>query len=339
MKKKIIYLLLALVVVGGVVALNFRQKIYGTSVVKDTELFIRHGATAEDVYKDLEPHVKSVKSLQWVAEKMAYKQPKSGRYLLSKGMSNREIIQKLRIGDQDPVTITFNNQDNIRKLAGRLAEQLEPDSITLLNSFTNPDFLAANQLSDKTILSRFIPNSYEVYWNTSADDIRDKMLKEYHKFWTKSRKTKAQDIGLTPQEVMTLASIVQKETAVVSERPKVAGLYLNRLRINMPLQADPTVIFALKQRYGDDLQVKRVLYKHLDINSPYNTYKHAGLPPALIAMPDVSAIDAVLTPDRHEYLYMCASTSKIGEHEFAKTLSQHNRNASKYSAWADRQGL
>ena len=339
MTKKIIYSVLILAVISLLIALKYYQNIYGKNVKQNAELFIKHDATINDVIQDLKPYLKSDKSFKWVAKKMSYSSPKSGRYLLEKGMNNRKLIQKLRIGDQDPVTITFNNQDNLKKLSARLAEQIEPDSTTLYKSFTNSQYLKDKGLSLDNVLSIFIPNSYEVYWNTSADDLRDKMFEEYQKFWNSTRQAKAEKLGLTPQQVMTLASIVQKETSVVSERKRVAGLYLNRLKIGMSLQADPTIIYALKKANGDDFQIKRVLFKHLEIDSPYNTYKNVGLPPTLIAMPDVSSIEAVLNAEDHDYLYMCASTTKLGQHEFAKNLSQHNINAAKYSAWADRQGL
>ena len=185
----------------------------------------------------------------------------------------------------------------------------------------------------------YIPNKYEIYWNTSPEKLRAKMLSEYQKFWNENRTAKAKKLGLTKDQVITLASIVQKETAQISERPTVAGLYLNRYNDNWPLQADPTVIYALKEKHGHDKVFKRVLNKDLTINSKYNTYKHTGLPPSLIAMPDISAIDAVLNPEKHNYYYMCASVDNIGYHDFAKTLSQHNRNALKYQNWISKQGI
>jgi UPF0755 protein len=200
-------------------------------------------------------------------------------------------------------------------------------------------FLSANNFDEKSILGIFIPNSYEFYWNTSAEKFRDKMFVEYQNFWNQTRLQKAKKLNLSQKEVITLASIVQKETSKTSERPIVAGLYLNRLQNNWPLQADPTVIFAIRQIKGQDFVVKRVLKIDLEINSPYNTYKNLGLPPSLIAMSDVSSIDAVLNAKKHDYFYMCASIDKIGFHEFAKSLAQHNRNADKYQNWLNKQGI
>ena len=185
----------------------------------------------------------------------------------------------------------------------------------------------------------YVPNTYEFLWNTSAEGFRNRMYREYHKFWNVRRIAKAKKQNLEVQEVIALASIVQKETAQVSERPIVAGLYLNRYHKKWALQADPTVIFALQEKYGSDFEVKRVLNKDLKIDSPYNTYKYAGIPPGPIAMPDISAIDAVLNPSKHRYMFMCASTKKIGSHVFTKSLRQHNRNAKQYQRWLSSQGV
>jgi UPF0755 protein len=185
----------------------------------------------------------------------------------------------------------------------------------------------------------YIPNSYEFYWNTSAVEYREKMFKEYQLFWNKSRINKAKKYKLSPIQVTILASIVQKETATISERPKVAGLYLNRLKDFWPLQADPTIIYAIKQKYGQETEIKRVLNKDLTIDSPYNTYSNFGLPPGPIGMPDISSIEAVLNPIEHNYYYMCASVDNIGLHEFAKTLGEHNKNARKYQRWVTNQGI
>ncbi|WP_233882063.1 endolytic transglycosylase MltG, partial [Tenacibaculum piscium] len=221
----------------------------------------------------------------------------------------------------------------------RISEQIEADSSDLLQQMMNEKFLSENNFNEKSALGMYIPNSYEFYWNTSAEKFRDKMLTEYKRFWNSERLEKARKLNLSKKEVSTLASIVQKETAQKSERPIVAGLYLNRLQNNWPLQADPTVIYCVKQLKGDDFDIKRVLTKDLEIESPYNTYKNIGLPPALIAMPDVSAIDAVLNHQKHNYYYMCASVEKIGFHEFANSLAQHNRNAVKYQNWIHKKGI
>jgi UPF0755 protein len=222
----------------------------------------------------------------------------------------------------------------LENLCQRLSAQIEPDTTQLLATFRDTVFLAENGFTKETVLAMFLPNTYQVYWNISAETFRGKMLDEYLKFWTKERLDKAAALALTPVQVITLASIVHKETAKKSERATVAGVYLNRLKIEMPLQADPTVIYALKLRDANfDQIIKRVLYQDLFINSPYNTYMHAGLPPGPIAMPDIDAIDAVLNADQHNYIYFCASVEKFGYHVFAATYAEHQKNAKKYSTW------
>jgi len=194
--------------------------------------------------------------------------------------------------------------------------------------------------NNESALSMYIPNSYEMYWNTSAESFRDKMLKEYQKFWNDSRNKKRKALNLSINEVMSIAAIVHKETAKVDERPRVAGVYLNRIRKGMPLQADPTVIYAKKRKENDfDQIIKRVLYKDLEIDSPYNTYKNPGVPPGPITMPDVSAIDAVLNAEKHNYFYFVANVKNFGYHKFAKTLSQHNVNKNEYVRWINSQGI
>jgi UPF0755 protein len=186
----------------------------------------------------------------------------------------------------------------------------------------------------------FIPNTYEIYWNTSAEKFRDKMIKEYRNFWKKERVEKAKNQGLTPIEATILASIVHKESVKKDERPRIAGVYLNRLRALMPLQADPTVIFAIKKKSNDfDQIIKRVFYNDLTMASPYNTYMNLGLPPGPIAMPDITALEAVLNPEKNSYIYFCASVERFGYHEFATTLVEHNKNAKKYSDWINSQGV
>lgn len=339
--KKIILVVIAVVlIVGGFFAFNFYNKIYSANVKEDTAIYIPTNATFDQVKELITPIVNNFDSFVWVANQKNYPNViKPGKYVIKKGMSNNSLIDLLRSGKQTPLTLTFNNQDTLEKLAGRIAAQLEPDSIDVLNALTDKDFLKKNDFTKANFLSVFIPNSYEFYWNTSAESFRDRMLKEYNRFWNEDRLAKAKKLNMTKNNVITLASIVQKETAKVSERPTVAGLYLNRYRGGWALQADPTVIFSLKQKHGQDYEVKRVLNADLLIDSPYNTYKNRGLPPAPIAMPDISSIDAVLNSEKHEYYYMCASIEDIGSHKFARTLAQHNANAREYQQWLNKQGV
>jgi UPF0755 protein len=262
---------------------------------------------------------------------------KPGRFLLKEGMSSFGLVSALR--RNMPVNLAFNNQERLENLCDRISSQIEPDTTKLLSVFRDSLFLKQNGFTKENVIAMFIPNSYEFYWNVSAEKFRDKMLKEYKKFWTLERLIKAKKLGLSPVEVMTLASIVHKETVKKDERPKVARVYLNRLAQKMPLQADPTVIYAVKLRGNDfDQIIKRVLYADLSIRSPYNTYVNTGLPPGPIAMPDITAIDAVLSPDDNNYIYFCASVERFGYHEFAATYEEHQVNAKKYAAWLNSTG-
>ncbi len=340
LKKGILLIVSLLFIIGSFLAYNYHSKIYKANTIKEGDLFIPTSSEFSDVENLVRPFLKRVKPFIWVAHKKNYPNTiKPGKYKITKGMSNNDLVNLLRSGKQTPVKLSFNNQDTFEKLAGRISQQIEADSISLLNSFNDASFIEENGFSKNTALGMYIPNTYEFYWNTSADSFRKKMLNEYDSFWNNTRLKKAKTLNLSKNEVITLASIVQKETASVGERPVVAGLYLNRLRDKWPLQADPTIIFALKRNLGENTIIKRVLKKDLDINSPYNTYKNRGLPPGPIAMPDISSIDAVLNATKHNYYYMCASVTNIGTHEFAKTLSQHNKNAFKYQVWLNKQGV
>ncbi|WP_271406111.1 endolytic transglycosylase MltG [Tenacibaculum soleae] len=340
MNKKIIYIAIAFIfLIGGITGFNYYQKIFGKAVTKSGAVYIKSDDTFDDLKKQLANHLNTPDDFIWVAKKKKFTKPKGGKYILKKGMSLNDMVNLLRSGNQTPIKLSFNNQDSLEKLAGRIAQQIETDSISLIKVMKDEVFLTKNSFNQKNALGMYIPNSYEFYWNTSAETFRTKMLREYNRFWNSSRLEKAKKLNLSKKEVSTLASIVQKETAKKSERPIVAGLYLNRLRDNWPLQADPTVIYCIKQIKGQDFIVKRVLNKDLKIKSPYNTYQNTGLPPSLIAMPDVSSIDAVLNYKKHNYYYMCASIDKIGFHDFASSLAQHNRNAAKYQRWISKRGI
>ena len=285
-------------------------------------------------------YFKSTKTFYKVAEKLDYlNNKKTGRFKIEKGIGNNEIVRSLKFNNT-PVNVTFNNQERIENLASRVSEQILEDSLSLIKAFRNEDFLKENGLNDKNVLSIFIPNSYNVYWNTTSDDFRDKMLNEYNKFWNQFRTEKAENIGLSKLEVISLASIVQIESRKIDERPKVAGLYINRLKKKMRLQADPTVIYTIKEYYNNfDTIIRRVLYRDLKLNSDFNTYKIKGLPPGPITMPDISAIDAVLNYEKHNYLFMVANPSNRGYHLFASDLQGHNRNKRAYIRWINSKGI
>lgn len=342
--KKIIVAILMLGAIGMGI---FSWYIYQTAFVpntsfenKEAHVFIPTDASVQDVLAEIEPLVKKIESFEALAkQKLYFENIKPGHYIIISGMSNNDIVNVLRSRNV-PINIKFNNQERIEDLAGHISKQIEADSISLLESFLDPEFLTQTGMNENTILSLFIPNTYEFYWNSSAKTFRERMLKEYERFWTSSRLEKAESLGLSKDQVMALAAIVQKETAKVDERPRVAGVYLNRLKVGMLLQADPTVIYALKKEKGDYSQIiKRVLYVDLEVDSPYNTYKYSGIPPGPIAMPDISSIDAVLNPEKHDYYYFVADVTNFGYHKFAKSLAQHNVNKAQYVRWINSQKI
>jgi len=306
---------------------------------KEVYVYVPTGANYTDVKKILEPYIKNFDNFEMVASKRSYPENvKSGRFLLKKDMNNIDLVRAMR--SNVPVKLAFNNQERLENFAGRVGSEIEADSLSLMKAFKDSTFLAQNGFNEENVFSMFIPNTYEVYWNTSAEKFRDKMIKEYHNFWTAERIEQAKKQGLTPVQVSILASIVHKESVKKDERPRIAGVYLNRLRLEMPLQADPTVIYALKLRDNNfDQVIKRVFYNDLVMKSPYNTYINIGLPPGPIAMADITALEAVLNPEKNDYIYFCASVDRFGYHEFASNYADHTKNAKKYSDWIASQGV
>ncbi|QBN18577.1 endolytic transglycosylase MltG [Flavobacterium nackdongense] len=342
-KKKIItivsvVLMSVLLIYGGILANQVFSK---NTKFSQKEFYVQvpTGSSYEDVKKILEPLVENMNRFEMVANKRSYPENvKPGRFLLTNGMNSYQLVKALR--SNVPVKLAFNNQERLEDFAGRISSQIEPDSLLLINTFQDSTFLKENNFTSENVFVMFIPNTYEVYWNISAEKFRDKMIKEYHNFWNKERTEKAAKQSLTPVEATILASIVHKESVKKDERPRIAGVYLNRMKLEMPLQADPTVIFAKKLKDNDFKQtIKRVFYNDLFLNSPYNTYKVIGLPPGPIAMPDITALEAVLAPEKHDFIYFCASVDRFGYHEFAATLPEHNVNAKKYSDWINGQGV
>lgn len=340
-------ILLTVVFLGLVGMAGFSYYVYQNIFTPNTgfnnpqaNIFIPTGATFKMVQEELSPLLKDMSTFVTVAQRKGYvSNIKAGHFIIKKGSNNNEIINSIRSGNT-PVTIKFNNQERLENLAGHLAKQIEADSLSLLNAMLDVDFLKASGFTQDTALGMYIANSYQVYWNTSSKAFCQKMLKQYHVFWNNARVAKAKAISLSKDQVMALAAIVQKETAMIDERPVVAGLYLNRLKKGMLLQADPTVIFAKKKTENNFNQViKRVLFKDLKITSPYNTYANSGVPPGPITMPDVSAIDGVLNYKKHGFYFMVADVKNFGYHKFAKTLSAHNRNKKQYVNWINKQGV
>ncbi len=277
----------------------------------------------------------SGKIFRLLAERMHYpNNVKSGRYAIDPGMTMPDVIRLLRSGNQAAVKLTFNNIRTSEDLAGRLAQQLMVDSLTLLQSLRDPLVAENYGFSPENFVAMFIPNTYEVYWSTNVEGLLMRMKKEYERFWNDTRRKKAGKLNLTPEEVSTLASIVEEEATYTDEYPIVAGLYLNRLKRGMRLEADPTVKFSV-----GDFSLRRILYSHLEVESPYNTYKRAGLPPGPIRIPSIAAIEATLSPGQHDYLFMCAKDDLSGRHNFAVTHAEHARNAARYQRALNQRGI
>jgi len=338
---------IAIVLIGLIGAGLFSYYIYSVMLVPNTNfnskeayIFVRTDATFAEVSADLEPLLKNIETFETLAKQKKYvNNIKAGRFLITKGMTNNDIINSIR-SRNIPLKIAFNNQHSLADLASRISGQIEADSISLMTAFTDKEFLETHNFTELNALGMYLPNSYEFFWNTSAKTFRKRMLKEYKRFWDASRLEKAKSIGLKPHEVMSLAAIVHEESKQVSEQPRIAGVYINRLNNKWPLQADPTLKYAAYQlpKYKNTI-IKRVLNVHKSINSPFNTYKFKGLPPGMIAMPDLTAIEAVLNHEKHFYFYFAADAQSPGFHLFAKTLRGHNQNAKKYQLYLDRRGV
>jgi len=333
--------LLVLAVFGGFKGFVYYSNMWKSNIFVDIDkkeyLLIYEYDTFDDVVNKLQASgsVKNMQSFIKAAEKSGYPTNiVSGRYELVDGMSNKELLHKLINGRQTPTRITFNNIRTKEMLALRLSNQLRMDSVAIVNILNDNKILSEYGLTSATAVCLFIPNTYEVYWDISPEDLLKRMKKEYDKFWTEERLIKLNDVGLDRFEVATLASIVEEETKKKDEKPIVAGLYLNRIHKGIPLQADPTLIFA-----HQDFTIKRVYNSHKELDSPYNTYKYAGLPPGPIRIPSIETIDAVLNYQDHNYYYMCAKEDFSGYHNFASTLDEHNKNAAKYRRELNRRGI
>jgi UPF0755 protein len=309
----------------------FYQVIYAPNFLVDEEsryLYIPTGSTFEDVQKVIydQQFVNEPVSFGMLAKFMKYdKLVKPGRYLIEKNAKNIEVIRKLRVGEQEPVRITFNNARLFSDVAAKLTVKLELDSLTFLTELERKAIAEKYGFDKESFRCMFIPNTYEVYWDVTSEALIERMHNEYEKFWTDERMRKADSLGLDASQVTILASIVQAEVSQNEELPVVAGLYLNRLRKNMFLQADPTLVYGI-----GDFSIRRVLNVHKEIDSPYNTYRNLGLPPGPINFPSIKSVDAVLNYERHKYLYMCAKEDFSGYHNFSTNLREHNINAHKY---------
>ena len=341
--KKFIYAAIVICLAIGIIGVQqVYQRIYQPNVVlenaESTYFYIPTGSDINDVLENLyvKGYIKNRNTLEWIAEKKNYhNNVKAGRYLLKDEMSNNELIDLLRSGEQEPINVIFNSVKTKEDLAGIVSDKLEMDSLSIIKLLNDKSLAQKYGFNQHTLLTLFIPNTYEFYWNTSAIEFIERMATEYKKFWNDSRKKKAKQLGLSQSEVTILASIVLAEQNIrKDERPKVAGLYINRLRKKMKLESDPTIIYAL-----GNPDVKRVLNKDRNIDSPYNTYKYRGLPPGPINLPDISAIDAVLNFEAHDYIFMCAKENFSGYHNFSKSYSQHLIYARRYQQELNRRKI
>ncbi|MBG0858687.1 MAG: endolytic transglycosylase MltG [Bacteroidales bacterium] len=295
---------------------------------KKITIYIPDGSTYTQAMDSVKAHisVKHPKTLEWIAERKKYPQlVKPGRYVLESDMSYTALINYLRSGRQNSVNVTFNNIRTLNDLAGRIGMQIDADSTRIITFLTDPDNYSKDGFTAETVIAVFIPNTYQLFWNTTPKGLYNRMLGEYKKFWNDDRLARAKEKNLTPVEVSILASIIDDEVAKPDEKPRIAGVYLNRLKRGIPLQACPTIKFAL-----NDFTITRVLKKHLEIDSPYNTYKHRGFPPGPIGCASVEGIDAVLNAEEHDYLYFAAKADFSGYHNFSRTLAEHNRYAAIY---------
>lgn len=336
-KRRIIRILAlagALLLIGGLVAGYMAYvAILKPNVHTDrdfTYLYIPTGSTFEDVKRILiqEDLIENEKTFEWVAEKKNYpRRIMPGRYKIYDNLGNNELVNLLRSGAQEPVNVTFNNIRTREQLAGVVASYLETDSLSILQLLNDEAVMLEYGLNRETAMLLFIPDTYEFFWNTSARQLMDRMHKEYDAFWNSRRRKQAERIGMSTAEVAIMASIVRQETSKRDEMERVAGVYVNRIKRNIPLQADPTIVFAV-----GDFSLNRVLHRHLEIDSPYNTYKNTGLPPGPISLPEPYIIDAVLNHENHEYVFFCARDDFSGYHAFARTYAEHLVNARRYQS-------
>lgn len=321
-------------IAGGIYQLFFSQPF---QISETKYIYIDRDDNIDSIYTKIiqTGNPKSMKGFMILANKHEYNQHiKTGRYAIKATDNMRYLHRRLSLGYQTPINLTLGSVRTIDRIARNISRQLMIDSTEIMELLTDTAYLNNIGYTQETLPALFIPNTYEVYWNVSAKDFILRMIKEHKAFWNEKRLNQAENIGLTPHEVATLASIVEEETAVNAEKPIVAGLYINRLKRGMLLQADPTVKFSLQ-----DFGLRRILFKHLEVNSPYNTYKHIGLPPGPIRIPSIQGLESVLNYARHNYLYMCAKEDFSGTHNFATTSAQHAANARRYQQALNRRNI
>jgi UPF0755 protein len=332
----VLFVLFAAIAAWFLYMILLKDNVY-TASENEAFITIPTGSSFRDVTTELYSHglIINRKNFELVARLKKYDQSvKPGRYRLTDDMNNLQLVRLLRSGNQTPVKVIFNNIRTPDQLAGRISRQIEADSTSLISLFNDSAYLDSLGVTRSSLFTVIIPNTYELYWNTSARAFISRMKRESEKFWEGPRSLKLSQINMNRHEVITLASIVEKETNKTDEKARVAGVYINRLKNGWLLEADPTLVFA----HGD-FEIRRVLSSHKQIDSPYNTYKNKGLPPGPICLPSIASIDAVLNYEDHNYMFFCAREDFSGYHNFARTLEQHNLNAWKYQQALNRRNI
>jgi UPF0755 protein len=337
----IIYAIVVIFILAGIKIAGVYREIWGPNIETPNKttffLYIPTGSTYNDVLALLEINniIQNRQTFDWAAKKKKYPDNiHPGRYRIANHMSNNELINMLRSGFQEPVNLVINIARTPDDLAEKISTQLEARKEDLSALMNDQDYLQQYGFDKRTVMGMFLPNTYEIWWNTSADALFKRMHKEYKKFWNRERTGRAAELNFTKNQVITLASIIISETNKEDEYRRIAGVYINRLNQGIRLQADPTIKFAL-----GDFERKRILTADTFIDSPYNTYTHDGLPPGPIALPTITAIDAVLKYEKHDYIYFCAKEDFSGYHNFARTLDQHNKNARSYQKALNRRNI
>jgi UPF0755 protein len=331
MKKRLFYIFTGAGIIFLILSFFAYKQLFGISVFpidKPCVLYIPSGSSYNQVLDSIRSNleVRNPELFMRVANKKRYPQSiKPGRYIIKEPLSVNELINILRSGRQSPVKVTFNNIRTLNQLAGKFGKQLETDSVQIMDFFADESNFSADGFTKETIISLFIPDTYELFWNTGPEGVYQRMLKEYNRFWNEERLARAAEKELNRIEVSILASIIDDEVTKKDEKPRIAGVYLNRLKRGIPLQACPTIKFAM-----NDFTITRVLKVHLETESPYNTYKYKGFPPGPIGCPSIEGIDAVLNAEKHDYLFFAAKADFSGYHNFSRTLSEHNRYAAEY---------
>ena len=341
LKEKLIPITILLAVVAGYVYINYFGANVPENLQEEGYLKIPDGSSLQDVENLLKSKhfIEDEQSFNTWAKYLEYNNPRAGRYKITPGWSSYELVHHLQRGEQAPLKITLNNERNLRQLSSKLCKYLEPDSATFIQTFTDKAFLDSVGATESTLMSHLFANTYEFYWNTTPESFLDKMHKEYKKFWTEKRLLRARMMGLTPEQVYTMASIVEGESTHVDEFPRIAGTYLNRLTQHIKLQADPTVQYALIDVNGGGY--RRLYNVDYQFPHPYNTYLHEGLPPGPVSIASSQAIEAVLNAETNNYMFFVARPDNSGYHNFAETFEAHQVNVKHYQDWMaqkDRKG-